>query len=61
MPMKLSTWSCLKIRMQDKVAEQRLVIVPLKSWNSSYIWELPYLLTYLITSLLIYFMEQSPS
>ena len=62
--MKLSTWSCLKIGMRDKVAEQRLVIVPLKKWNSSHTWEQPYLLnylhTYLITSLLIYFMEQSP-
>ena len=30
------TWSCLKIRMQDKV---RLIIVPLKGWKISKMWE----------------------
>jgi len=34
----LSTWSCLKIRMQDKVTIFRLIIVPLKGWKSSNIW-----------------------
>jgi len=33
-----STWSCVKIRMQDEV---RLIIVPLKGWKSSNIWEQP--------------------
>jgi hypothetical protein len=28
----LSTWSCLKIKMQDKVTIQRLITVPLKGW-----------------------------
>ena len=32
---KISTWSCLQIRMQDKVIIQRLIIVPLRGWNSS--------------------------
>ena len=36
---KLSTWSCLEIRTQDEVTVWRLIIVPLKGWNSSNIWE----------------------
>jgi hypothetical protein len=32
---KLSTWSCLEIRTQDEVTVWRLIIVPLKGWNSS--------------------------
>jgi len=36
---KLSTWSCLKTRMQNEVTELRLIIVPLKGWNSSNIWK----------------------
>ena len=36
-----STWSCLKIRMQDEVTVQRLIIVALKGWKSSNIWEQP--------------------
>jgi hypothetical protein len=34
----LSTWSCLKIRMQDKVTIFSLIIVPLKGWKCSNIW-----------------------
>ena len=41
MLIKVSTWSCPKIRMQDKVTIQRLIIVSLKGWNSSNIWEQP--------------------
>ena len=37
----LSTWSCLEIRMQDKITIQRLIITPLKAWKSSNIWEQP--------------------
>jgi len=33
MLIKLSTWSCLKIRMQVEVTIYRLIIVPLKGWN----------------------------
>jgi len=40
--MKLSTWSCLKIRMQDEVIIYRLIIASLKGWKSSNIWEQPY-------------------
>ena len=36
---KYSTRSCLEIRMQDKVTIWRLIIVPLKGWNSSDMWE----------------------
>jgi len=36
---KLCTWSCLEIKMQDKITVQRLIIVPLKGWKSSNIWE----------------------
>jgi len=39
---KLSTWSCLEIRMQDKVTIWRLIIDPLKGWKSSNIWEQPF-------------------
>ena len=33
-----STWSCIKIRMQDTVNTCRLIIIPLKGWKSSNIW-----------------------
>ena len=36
---KLSTWSCLEIRMQDEVIVQRSIIVPLKGRKSSNIWQ----------------------
>ena len=35
MLIRLSIWSCLKIRMQDEATAQRLIIVPLKGWKSS--------------------------
>jgi hypothetical protein len=38
---KYSTWSCLEMRIQDKITELRLVIVPLKGWKISNIWEQP--------------------
>jgi hypothetical protein len=41
MLIKLSMWSCLEIRIQDEVTEYRLIIVPLKGWKSSNIWEQP--------------------
>ena len=31
---KLSTWSCLEIRMKDKITVERMIIVPLKGWKS---------------------------
>ena len=34
-------WSCLEIRMQDKVTVLRLTIVPLQGWMSPNIWEQP--------------------
>jgi hypothetical protein len=34
MLLKLSTWSCLEIRMQDEVTAYILIIVPLKGWKS---------------------------
>ena len=37
----LSTWSCLEIRMHDEVTILRLIIVALKGWNISDIWEQP--------------------
>ena len=30
---KISTWSCLEIRMQDKFVVYRLIIVPVKGWK----------------------------
>jgi len=36
---RLSTWSCLEIRMQDEVTVWTWIIVPLKEWKSSNIWE----------------------
>jgi hypothetical protein len=36
---KLSTWSCLEIRMQDEITVLRVIIVPSKGWKSSNIWE----------------------
>ena len=38
---KLSTWSCLEIRMQDEVTVWRLMIDSLKWWKSSYNLEQP--------------------
>ena len=38
---RLSMRSCLKIRMQDKVTVYRLIMVPLKGWMSSNIWQQP--------------------
>jgi hypothetical protein len=35
MPTRLNTWSCPEIRMQGDVTVLRLIIVPLKGWNSS--------------------------
>jgi effector-binding domain-containing protein len=37
----LSTWTCLEIIIQDKATIQRLIIMPLKGWKSSNIWEQP--------------------
>jgi len=34
MQLRLSKWSCLKIRMQDEGIILRLITVPLKGWNS---------------------------
>ena len=31
---KVSTWSCLELRMQDAITVSRLLIVPLEGWNS---------------------------
>jgi len=42
MLIKLSTWSCLEIRMQDEVTELRLIIVPLKGWKNSNVCEQTY-------------------
>jgi hypothetical protein len=39
MPIKLSTWLCLKIRMQDEITVLRLIRVPSNGWKSSDIWE----------------------
>ena len=39
MLIKLHTWSCLEIRMQDEVTTHRLITVPLRGWKSSNIWE----------------------
>ena len=36
---KLSTWSCLEIRMQDKITVRKVIIFPLKMWKISSIWE----------------------
>jgi len=36
---KLSTWSYLEIRTQEKATIQRSIIFPLKAWISSNIWE----------------------
>ena len=38
---KLSTWSCLEIGMQDEVTVSRFIIVPLKGWKISNMWEQP--------------------
>jgi len=35
MLIKLSTWSCLEIRVQDAVTIQRMIIVPWKGLTSS--------------------------
>jgi hypothetical protein len=39
MLIKLRKWSCFEIRMQDEITIYRFIIVPLKGWNSSNIWE----------------------
>ena len=39
MLIKLSSWLCLEIRMQDEATVKRLIIVPLKWLKSSNIWE----------------------
>ena len=36
---KLSTWSCLEMKMQGRITIWRLIINPLKGWSSSNIWE----------------------
>jgi len=36
---KLSTWSCLEIRMQDEFRVRGLIIVPLRGWKGLNIWE----------------------
>jgi len=41
MPIKLSAWSCLEIRMKDEGTIQRLIIVPWKGRKSSNIWAHP--------------------
>jgi len=41
MLIKLRTWSCHEIRMQDEVTILRLIIDTLKWWKSSYIREQP--------------------
>jgi hypothetical protein len=38
---KLSIWSCLEVRMQDKMGTYKSVINHLKLWNSLNIWEEP--------------------
>jgi len=39
MLIKLSTWSCLEIRMQDEITVYRVLIDTLKRWKISNIWE----------------------
>jgi len=39
MLIKLSTWSCLEMRIQDEVTIQ--IVVPLRGWKSSDMWEKP--------------------
>jgi len=39
MQIKLSTWPCLEIRIEDKITVLKLIIVPLKGWKSANIWE----------------------
>jgi len=46
---KLNTWPCLEITMQKEVTSYRFIIVHLKGWNSSNIWEQPKLIKILIT------------
>jgi len=41
MLIELSTWSCLEIRIQDKVTIERLKIVSLKGEKTSNICEQP--------------------
>ena len=36
---KLSTWSCLEIRMQDEFTVRRWIIAPSRGWKSLNIWE----------------------
>ena len=39
MLIKLSTWPCLEIRTRDKFTVWRWIIVRLKGWKSSNVWE----------------------
>jgi len=39
MLLKLSTWLCLKIRLQDEVKIQSLIKAPLKGWKISNVWK----------------------
>jgi len=36
---KLCTWSRFEIGMKKEVTRKKLIIVPLKGWKSSDIWE----------------------
>jgi hypothetical protein len=36
---KLSSWSCLKIRIQDEVTKQNFIIISLTGWTSSKYYE----------------------
>jgi len=38
---KTSTWSYIEIRMQDEITIVRKIMVSLKGWKSSNIWEQP--------------------
>ena len=39
MLIKLNTWSCLEIRMQDEVTIYRVKIFPVQGWKISNVWE----------------------
>jgi hypothetical protein len=39
MSIKLNTLSCLEMRMQDEVTVCRMILVPLKGWKISKVWE----------------------
>ena len=44
MLIKLRTWSCFEIRMQEEITVHRLIKVSLKGWKSSNTWEQPELI-----------------